>query len=420
MAFTYDLFISYKSEDRPWASRFYEDIRRSFPLLKVFWDRTGIAPGPAFRPVLDEAIHASAHCVVFWSDTAAASGEVLDEVKGFQAHAKLQPDAEKGQRTLFYVPLQDKHSPLENAQGFADFRNLKVYDAAKPGRGTERLSEPAVAVEWQRMLRQIGDACLASYATQPVTLAILAMNTAIVGWLDNEYASVGAVPGPTLKDVLLKLDSATPRPPGIDDDARAKQLLDCLKKRYGLTAFDWRPFGAQETILDFMERLRVEANAKLAADLVRLLPDYRFHWVVKDLYAELTRPGITLEEYNRFLEDLPTNPSVVVVDQLSLYNSRIYTVFVRLNEYAKKEQGAIITLSPEYVAAADVAMDTIVGLGDAVLRGFFEPQIPGAGAFARCAVNVQHTFEAKRVIRSSLGLFYLQQKLKQGDPVTKG
>ena len=414
MAFQYDLFISYKSEDRPWAERFYEDLRRSYPLLKdrVFWDRTGIAPGASFRPTLETAIYGAAHCVVFWSGAAASSPEVLDEVKAFQAHVTLTPDADKGKRTLFYVPLEGQHPPLEGTQGFADLRKLGVYDAARAGRGTERLGEQAVSVEWVRMLRQIGDACLASYATQPVTLAILAMNSGIVGRLDAEYDIDGPVPGPTLKAVLLKLDSA-PRPPGVDDDTRALQLLQNLKARYGQTAFDWCPFGTQETVIDFMERLRMEANA-------RLLPEYRFHWVVKDLYAELTRPGITLEEHKKFLEDLPAAPSVVVVDQFSLYNLRVYTVFVRLNEYAKKEQSVIITLSPTYTAATDVAVDSIVGLGDAVLSGFFEPQIPGAGTFARCAVNVQHPFEAKRVIRNSLGLFYLQQKLRQGDPVTKG
>ena len=421
MAFTYDLFISYKSEDRPWASRFYEDLRRSYPSLRVFFDRDSLTAGLPFRQALETAIRASAHCVVFWSDLAAASSEVLDEVKAFQAHIALQPDADAGKRTLFYVPLQGSHPPLEALQGFAELRKLKVYDPTRAGYGTERLAETAIRLEWQRMLRKIGDACMASYATQPVTLAILAMNTSIVNKLDADFDTDGLVPGPSLKVLLLNLDA---NPPAVaagatsaqrtaTEDARAVQLLQDLKTRYGSTALEWLPFRTQETVVDFMEQLRVEANA-------RLLPEFRFHWVPKDLYAEIARPGTSPEDLRKYLEDLAATPSVIIVDQLSLYNLRVYSVFTRLNEYAKKETGVIISLSPTYMAATDVAVNSMVGLGEAVLGAFFEPQIPGTGAFARCAVNVQNTVEAKRLIRSSLGMFYLQQKLKQGDPVTKG
>ena len=60
-----------------------------------------------------------------------------------------------------------------------------------------RLDEPDARADWDRMVREIADHCRAGHITQPVMLAILAMNT----------------------------DTALPQ----------------ARQRYGATAFDWDP-----------------------------------------------------------------------------------------------------------------------------------------------------------------------------------
>jgi len=150
-----------------------------------------------------------------------------------------------------------------------------------------------------------------------------------------------------------------------------------------------------------------------------LQSDYRFHWVPTDLYAEVTRRR-TPAEVDQLVDSLGATPSVVIVDQLSLYNPLVYTVFVRLGNYAKKEHAAIISFAPSRTEKTDIVLRSIEGYGGPVLGAYLNPQIPAAGTFARCGVNVQHAQDVKRLIRSSLGLYYVQQKKLQGDAVTKG
>jgi len=205
-----------------------------------------------------------------------------------------------------------------------------------------------------------------------------------------------SVVGPPLADMLNDISTTLP----------------ALKQRYGATAFEWRPFGTTDTVIDLMERLRVDVNAPLQSD-------YRFHWVPTDLYAEVTRRR-TPAEVDQLVDSLGATPSVVIVDQLSLYNPLVYTVFVRLGNYAKKEHAAIISFAPSRTEKTDIVLRSIEGYGGPVLGAYLNPQIPAAGTFARCGVNVQHAQDVKRLIRSSLGLYYVQQKKLQGDAVTKG
>jgi hypothetical protein len=139
----------------------------------------------------------------------------------------------------------------------------------------------------------------------------------------------------------------------------------------------------------------------------------------KDLYAAVIRVT-TQAELRRELEQLSASPSVVIVDQLSLYNPSVYQVFAQLVDYAKKEQAVIISLSPAQYPATDFLYQSLVSRGAPVLNGYFEPQIPATGTFAWCGINLQHAIDVKRLIRGSLGLYYVQQKKLQAQPVTRG
>src|SRR3954454_4480312 len=121
----FDLFISYKSEDRPWAKKAYEDLRARYPALQIFWDRESIPAGEAWRNELNSALRSTKHLMVFWSDYANTSQEIGPEIEKFNAYSDLTPQLEGSDRKGFYVPLQGhRGGGIDDYQGFPDFKTI--------------------------------------------------------------------------------------------------------------------------------------------------------------------------------------------------------------------------------------------------------------------------------------------------------
>ena len=160
-----------------------------------------------------------------------------------------------------------------------------------------------------------------------------------------------------------------------------------------------------------MEELRLIVNGGLASP-------YRFHWVKSDLLSELVP---FTNDYNgmcRWLEQLAERPTIIIVDGLSLYNPVIKEWFQFLEGYANKEHVIIVSLAPQEAPAAAQLYNALRFKGKPVLDGYFSPKIPAAGTFARCRVNVEHVSEIERLIRGSLGRYYLERQKSESKPLT--
>ena len=72
--YEYDVFISYKSEDRPWADKLYSDLQSKG--LVPFIDHKRLEAGREWEPQLAVALGRSEHLVVLWSDEADRSSWV--------------------------------------------------------------------------------------------------------------------------------------------------------------------------------------------------------------------------------------------------------------------------------------------------------------------------------------------------------
>lgn len=385
-----DLFISYSSKDRAWAKRLYDDLKLVATEMDIFWDRdpASLPPGKPFRDQLNDKATTASHFVVLWSENAKASNEVGPEIQMFDQNKAVNPRAGGVDRTLFYVPLEGQYGPLEALQGFAELRRLQTYTAGNPD-DLSKLDVQPHGNEWNRMVTIIGDTVLKADAMQPVTLAVVAMNASIVDVIDP-FLNVRLGADPSLQDVL---------------DSVGLTLADA-KSRYHATALDWRPFGTTQTVMDFMRDLRAQINGKLE-------PKYRFRWDPCDLVGlACTNPA----EFRQKLAKLGNAPSVVVIDPISLHNLVVSNAFLDLLDYAQKEQSVIVSLSP-VAASPSVSRlyQALRGRGKPVLNGFFEPQVPAKGVFARCGINVQHPLDVERLIRASLGRFYLTN-----DPLVSG
>lgn len=381
-----DLFISYSSHDRPWAERLFQDLQAKFKTLKIFWDRESIPPGVNWRDVLEREKREANYFAVFWSEKAKGSNEVGPEIEAF-----LNRPGSK--EKMFYIPLEGSRGPQEENQGFPDFKPLYKRAAEVLDRGVSGLNEDPYQNAWKRMIRQIGGTIQNSKKTQPVKLAVLCMKQGIVDVMEP-FLNQHTMPGPTLKEFLDGIGLT----------------WEQVKGRYQQDALDWCPFGTSETVLDFMEEIRVTANNNMKEA-------FWFHWdaVDADLVA-VTRAAKTEDDLRKKFEALASAPSVVVIDPISLYNPAVAVVFPRLDEYVKKEQSVIVSLCPRQEEAVDWIYRSLLSRGAPLLNGYFLPAIPALSTFARCGLNLQHQMDLERLLRMSLGSFYLHNKQSESDP----
>jgi hypothetical protein len=384
----FDLFISYSSHDKPWAERLCNDLHVSFPTIRVFYDRESIQLGANWAQVLKDNAKAAKHLVLLWSEKAKQNPtQLAAEVEGFD-QSRQAGDG----RILIYLPLdRNDYANLGQNQGLPYVRESKIYDPAAADRGIAKLGLAPHRYEWRRMVRRIGDAAQKGEATN-MELALLVMNQKYLNLLDP-FLDIQQGPGPTLREFL----------------AAAAVSLAEVKNRYGANAFAWTPFGPGPTIIDLMEELRVMVNRSLAAE-------HHFRWVPCDLVEDLLNIRNEVDLRGR-LETLAAKPSAVVVDAVSLFNPIVSKLFARLGKYAEQEHAIIVSLAPKEAPTADRLHESLRANGAPVLDGYFMPQIPSAGSFAHCCMNVVHVFEIERLIRGSLGVYQLRRRKTENSAI---
>ena len=391
-----DLFISYNSHDEIWAKRLFFDLRTRFPTIKPFWarDTAAIPPGEPFRPIFQGAAQDAAHFVVLWSAAAQGSNEVGPEIQSFLQNRQTHSTSATGdKRTLFYIPLESgiDYGGLVDVQGFPDFRGVYKPNG-DPGRGIAGLDTAPASDNWHRMVGAIGNSVIASQSSQPIKLALMVM-TSVTTAFSDPIIDWKVSDNPSLREFLGSV--------GLP--------LDQAKARYGGTAFSWRPFGTSKTIIDLMEDVREMAIRNLGEP-------YRFHWKPID-FVEAWKAAPDEAANRRLIESLSEEPSVIVTDPISLFDLVVKEAFKDLGEYAKKQQSMILSISPNEQLTIEPLYKTLRRNSSPVLSAYLYPQIPAVETFALCGMNVQHTLEIERLIRSGLGYYHLQKKKAVSQPL---
>jgi hypothetical protein len=376
----YDLFVSYSSKDRPWAQKLYDDLLVSFPQLQIFFDRTSIMAGSAWRQELMNGVRSSKHLLYFWSnnaDTPNSSGvkEVDPEIEGFIAHRELTPILEDSQRKIFPVNLEGRRGGgVLDIQGFPEFSGS--YNPQANDLGISNLvADPR---EWERMIRRVGDAILMADKKMLVIAGIIATNVEELDLLDKIRGKKKTPDGPTLDQFLDGF--------GLTWTA--------VRGRYGRGALDWRPQGT-DSIVTLLEEVRVRVNAELN-------PADQFHWKYIDLTNE--------EGYAQNIIDIYTKPSVVLFDPISLYDSICEPALRKFKNYVRKEESVMISLSPNVQKAKDFHAMYLMSVSG-ILEDYLHPEIPPNDVFgARCALDLQKTWQIDPLIRNRIRYPRLLQK----------
>ena len=382
MSYKYELFISYASEDRPWAERLYRGIKALDAKLICFWDRDSLERGKDWQKQLEESLADSRHLVVLWSNAAEkVGGWVNPEIDQFSvgpsiARFNLVKSDAPEERTVFYVPLQGDRADLKRLQGFADIKEGDFYkdgaQATDPGGKAE--------AAWNRIVTGlVGDVQAARQDGRPIPVGLLVAT-------DEQFKEVSPtsrVKGKQLGDYLqdLGLGFAT------------------VQARYKPRARDWAPFDGGPNIEDLLEQIQVSVNTRFAEQQV---PAIRWKWI--DLTEPIAFTGNKRADKARELAaTLASGPSLLVIDPISLYNSDLEDVYDALGACFKTDNVAVFCPSPKGLPETDAITEDLVKLvGKEHFLKFFDP-LPPIQAYPFCGLNLTHAAQLSRLVAGGVG-----------------
>ena len=158
-SYEYDIFISYKSEDRPWALQLETDL--SAKGFKVFLDKKSLRAGTYWEPSLKRAMSHSQHLVVLWSSGASDSEWVKPKIGFFDSRNATLPDS----LMIFIVLEEGNPQAFSNLEIIDDIRNAEAYTS--PNQQIDRNI-------WRNVLMSIDSSIRSNRNTQPVLLTIMA------------------------------------------------------------------------------------------------------------------------------------------------------------------------------------------------------------------------------------------------------
>jgi hypothetical protein len=78
MAYAYDVFISYSSADKAWASKLESDLKAA-GVARVYRDQSRLLPGAKWEDEIMTKVRDSQHLIVLWSKNSAATDWVRRE-----------------------------------------------------------------------------------------------------------------------------------------------------------------------------------------------------------------------------------------------------------------------------------------------------------------------------------------------------
>jgi hypothetical protein len=371
--FKYDVFISYSSDDRPWAKQLADDLEKRN--LSVFFDRTGLEVGKPWEGQLDTSIDLAQHLIVLWSKKAEQSDYVAYERTYFHLKSReseSNPDGSK--RKELIILLEDPMPKVHNSkQMIPDLKEANAY-----AKGLEALD----AELWGKVLGRIERTVRDNSGALRVLVAVLASNKESMSMLDldKKYRFIGA-----LNSVLPQM--------GIHSK---EELLEF----YGSEPAAWRPFGDRMTIMSVLDNLR---NAVRDATDGKVEIDWepigRNFWSDDLEVAKL--------EAARLFKEL----SVVIIDPISLIDEAVSSVLDLIEGCFVNTRSAVMILTPFKMLEASASLRRLVeARANSFATLFYQPPVPPSSAFANFGTGVGDVVDMRRLVLLTLGQHFGSQK----------
>lgn len=371
MQYKYDLFISYPSADRAWAERLYKDLLAQDGQLQIFLDRHSLRAGAKWEDQLNDALKSSRHFVVLWSNAAEGESWVGPEIQTFQAVASAS--ANPNERLLFYIPLQGKRQNLESLQGFPQIRELDIYTKDEAQFGPE-LKEK-VAAAWAVIVNKIAIGIRTDPNTDSVPLAVLTISRAEFDQIDRADQFVAL----NLDTLIAKIGTVTHTQ---------------LQERYRDHPLDWRPFGADRTVMNLFEEVLPQINARLMGARQRPI-----RWEPID-FAGVS--GKDPNEVRRIVAQLNSQFSILAVDPIALYHRRISAIFRYFGPCLTNDKTVTVSFSPVTNDAPFHVSYSVRDLVNPILEAYFDPPVAVPSRFANFGMNIAQCEDIRRLVMFGL------------------
>jgi hypothetical protein len=371
--FKYDAFISYSSDDRPWAKRLADDLEKRN--LSVFFDRTSLEVGNPWEGQLDTSIDLSQHLIVLWSKKAEQSKHVDYERYTFNLKARdSESDPQKPPRKELIVLLEDPMPKVLNTkQMIPDLKEADAYN-----KGLKAL-DPEL---WSQVVGRIEKTVRDNSGALRVLVAVLASNKESMSTLDldRKYRFIGA-----LNSVLPQM--------GIHSK---EELLEF----YGSGPAEWRPFGDRMTIMSVLDNLR---NA------VRDATDGKVEIDWEPIGGNFWSDDLDVAklEASRLFKEL----SVVIIDPISLVDEDVSSVLDLIEGCFVNTRSAVMILTPFKMLEASASLRRLVeARANSFATLFYQPPVPPSSAFANFGTGVGDVVDMRRLVLLTLGQHFGSQK----------
>lgn len=370
MAYDYDFFISYKSDDRSWADALHAKLTARG--VTAFQDVVNLRSGEVWDAQLERSLDRSRHLAVIWSsNTATAMGAwVQREIYYFEFKCRSES------RRIYFV-LIDEDKPPQAFGSLHAARDLHAAGARLGDVGSVGVPEWAALVD-----RLTNDGALGDDATQ-IDTVVLAATDAF--WSKVDFtANVSFAPSPDAVLQAVGLKTAGPDP------------YEPFRKRYHAERRAWQPFGAGGPSVD---GLLQDVEAELSQSLVAAgQPRIRFRHVRTDFW------GADLAQVEEISRSLASRPSLVIIDPLSLYDRDLADRLQRLRKCLTSERSAVAMLGPFGVGTGGKTIrKQVQSLAMEVYAHFFEPPVPMTGVYAPSSLYVGDADEIMRLVRLVIG-----------------
>jgi hypothetical protein len=380
LPYQYDAFLSYSSQDVKWAERIEAALDSRG--IKVFRDKTRLVAGDAWDDQLQDAIEASRHLLLLWSNVASDSDWVMQERIYFESSRRNTPD----KRRLIAVNLDDTNKALRRFEQITDISTAKIYS-----QGAASLdANPPV---WPRVLNRLEEALKGEDSIPVYKLLMISTLERLRDIPLPDTANAAPEYGKTLEALGLKKDDTE----GYKDE---------LARYYDTSRSSWKPFGMSATVDQVLDELRDKLTRAGS-------PPFRWREPAPEFWS---RNAIEVERaVNAIVEHL----ALLVIDPLSLYDPLVRDRLFTIRGILRPERCATAVLAPFPIPPATSHIREVLrGAALDLFRQYSNPAF-GSGRPYPLMLCAHEPMDVHRILFASLDQQPLSGGLKLQTPFTE-
>lgn len=291
--FEYQIFLSYCSEDKDWAKKLANSLREKN--VKIYIDKERLKPGYEWEPQLVNALRRSQHLVCLWSNASKESDWVTKEVSHFDVYRSQNAIEEfLENRSLIFLNLEGENKSYSRMEMINDLKEENSYMVAPaecPGHIWFNVMEKILRVI------NVDDSRVAI----PVAIFCTTGDRLLELNPGEEYPFLGR-----LDELLKKV--------GIESQNSLSEFYGKRDNRW-----DWKPFGKNQTVKCLLESILEEISQDLVENNL-IEKKFRWEFPIENCWDEEIG---AMEKIEKVVKRLSTQPVVIVVDPLSIYDEQV-------------------------------------------------------------------------------------------------